>query len=483
MLVANPPTSKPAFADLLRSIPLPRGQQWYLVAYRWLLVAAGIFTVVVTWDVWQVRSGPRFEMSPMLPLWDWLPQVDLGWMMIAALLTILIRPRVGLTAVGILWFVSVLMDRTRLQPHYQIGFLILATLPSVSAQLTGRASLIALWFWAGCHKLLIDFIKPHDMVGFKTEVIPNDLMRLFPPERFPWSTHSTGVALGWTIAIAETTLGLMCLFPHTRKAVGVIALFLHAGILFWNCQTWDCNLLLWNISLMFAGLVLISPWREWPWTSWMQSNWPARAASIALLVCPAGYYLNWTAAYLSHCVYVPNTPYAELFRPGESPQFVPFLCYNEVHFPLPPSQEISEQWFNKIRRPGDVLIIHDPRPWAQSRSMNGRQLTDTGEIHPDEHTIVRYPDGTKLEEGETVDGRKQGLWVRWHPNGKISEWGLLIDGQEQGPWTFWFPDGKKAMRGNYEKGQAEGTWHQWTPDGEETTLEFHNGEPVTPNEK
>src|SRR4029079_19586255 len=107
-----------------------------------------------------------------------------------------------------------------------------ATLPSVSAQLTGRASLIALWFWAGCHKLLIDFIKPHDMDGFKTDVIPNDLMRLFPPERFPWSTHSTGVALGWTIAIAETTLGLLCLFPPARKAVGVIALFLHAAFCF-----------------------------------------------------------------------------------------------------------------------------------------------------------------------------------------------------------------------------------------------------------
>ena len=160
-------------------------------------------------------------------------------------------------------------------------------------------------------------------------------------------------------------IGVDVFLSASRKLVGVIALFLHAGILFWNCQTWDCNLLLWNISLMFAGLVLISPWREWPWTSWIQSNWPARAASIALLVCPAGYYMNWTAAYLSHCVYVPNTPYAELFRPAESPQFVPFLCYNEVHFPLPPSQEISEQWFSKIRRPGDVLVIHDPRPWAR----------------------------------------------------------------------------------------------------------------------
>ena len=88
----------------------------------------------------------------------------------------------------------------------------------MSAQLVGRASLIALWFWAGFHKLLIDFIKPADMVGFKSDVIPNDLMRLFPPERFPWSTHNARAwRLGWTIAIAETSLGLMCLIPAGTK--------------------------------------------------------------------------------------------------------------------------------------------------------------------------------------------------------------------------------------------------------------------------
>ena len=42
--------------------------------------------------------------------------------------------------------------------------------------------------------------------------------------------------------------------------------------------------------------------------------------------------------------------------------------------------------------------------------MNGRQLTDNGEIPPGQHQLVRYPDGTKLEEGELVDGVKQGLW-------------------------------------------------------------------------
>src|SRR5690606_33229887 len=45
---------------------LPLGPQWYLVAYRWLLVAAGIYTIWSTWNVWQVRTGSEFEFSPML---------------------------------------------------------------------------------------------------------------------------------------------------------------------------------------------------------------------------------------------------------------------------------------------------------------------------------------------------------------------------------------------------------------------------------
>ena len=74
---------------------------------------------------------------------------------------ILIRPRLGLALSAIVMVMGVLMDRSRLHPHYVLWFLMLATLPGANAQLVGRANLISLWFWAGFHKLILDFIKPH----------------------------------------------------------------------------------------------------------------------------------------------------------------------------------------------------------------------------------------------------------------------------------------------------------------------------------
>jgi hypothetical protein len=493
------------------------------VAYRWLAVAAALHTVMLTWNVWQVRSGPNWkawegatplnrliwehrpadaELAPMLPLWDWLPQFDIGWPIVASLLLILVMPRTGLAILSSLLVLGVLMDQTRLQPHYAMVFLILATLPGINAKTLGRANLIALWFWAGFHKLIIDFIKPDGMFGFRSDTIPTDLAHFFPVDKFGWNTYDFGVAMGWVIAITEVTLGLLCFIPRARWMVAVIAFGLHAGIIWWNCLGLHCNLLGWNSMLMLAGIVLILPWREWPWMSWKQCNWLVRVLVILSLVGPAGFYLNWTAAYLSYCVYVPNTPFAILYRPGEQPKSMTFMPYEVINFPMSPAHSILRKYFEKIRQPGDVMILNDPRPWAQSNEMNGRQITDYGEFPRGKHWIYESPDGQPNAEGSYIDDKKQGLWRSWHANGKIASQGVMIDdqrhgrwvqwyddgnkqsqgsyshGRQEGPWTFWTEDGKKEMEGDFVDGQMDGVWKTWSPDGAESEIRFKNGAAV-----
>jgi hypothetical protein len=513
-----------------QSVPLPRGAQWYLVLYRWLLVAASLYTVTVTWNVWQDRSDPNWhawsfatpanmmtwenrppdaQLAPMLPVWDGLPQISVGWLLVASLLLILIFPRSGMAALYTILVLSVLLDRTRLQPLYTLVLLMLATLPSINAQLVGRASLIALWFWAGFHKLIIDFIKPDGMVGFRSDVIPNDMARFFPIAQHAWNTHSLGVAMGWTIALTEILLGLMCFVPRARWVVAFVALCTHAIIIVWNCLGPRCNLVGWNIALGLAGLALIVPWREWPWVSWLKCNWLARILAIGLIVSPAAYYVNGVAAYLSYCIYVPNNPFGVLYRPGEEPKSVTFIGYEVVNFPLSPAHSILQAYFNKIRQPGDVMIVHDPRPWAESHDMNGRQYTDFGEFPRGEHRRYYYDEDhhTQLAaEGSYIDGLKQGLWLSWHENGKLASQGVMIDdqkhgpwmqwhsngnvesqgsynhGQEQGLWSFWYADGQKEMEGHYVDGKMDGVWTTWTPSGERSKIEFHGGAPVLPQQ-
>ncbi len=465
-------------ARFLRSVPLPRGPQRTLILYRWLLVAVGIYTVVVTWNVWQVRSAPDWhpwkyatpdshmiwnhrpsdaQLAPMLPAWDWLPQFDVGALLIAGFVLVLFLPRAGLTALAAIWIIAVLMDRMRLQPHYQIGLLILATLPSSGAKLVGRANLIALWFWAGFHKLIIDFIKPEGLPGFRNDIIPLDLARMFPPEHYAWSTHTVAVAVGWTVAVSELLLGIMCLFPPLRWAVAILAFVLHGGILLWNCRMPGCNLTGWNVALMLAGLVLIAPWREWPRTALKQCRPLTRVLAIALLVYPAAFYVDAVNGYLAHCIYVPNSAYGELRRTGESPKPTPFIPFEVINFPLPPGQSVAEAYFNKVKQPGDEMIIYDPRPWARHNGMHGRRLTYDGELRNDlpyGHWIRRDDKGNKLSEGD------------------------FKDGVETGHWIFWYADGRKAMEGDFVNGQAEGPWMMWSLNGEEELVEFHDGKPV-----
>jgi uncharacterized membrane protein YphA (DoxX/SURF4 family) len=516
------------FACFLRSIPLPRGPQWYLVAFRWLIVAASLYTVTVMWNLWQVRSDPNWtawkfatpanpqvtwnhppsdaEAAPMLPVWDWMPQVSAGWLLVGSLFLILIRPRTGMVLLGITLIAGVLMDRTRIQPHAMMILLMIGTLPGKNSQLIGRAAIASLWFWVGAHKLIVDFTHPNGMFGFAANIIPDDLARNFPPEQYWWSTQAFGSILGWAAALTETSLGIMCLIPYTRKIVAVLAVLLHLSIIYWNAYAPRNNLIGWNIVLGLAGFALIWPWREGTWATMKQCAVWARVLAVSLFVYPASYYFNGTSAYLSHCIYVPNSPFAILHRPGEPPLFVPFLAYNTVNVPLPPGQSIVEAYFDKIRKPNDVLIIHDPRPWAQSRGLNGRQLTDLGEfLKTGKHWVYTYPDGaTSLDGYDDAYGVKQGLWTSWYNNGQQEGRGLYSDGKKQGhwifyhrngkkqsegdfdrdvqvgPWTTWYDDGKKETDGSFADGQMDGVWKEWSEDGKESEMEFRAGLPVAP---
>lgn len=522
-------------AKFARSIPLPIGPYWYLVAYRWLLVATGFYTILITWNVWQVRTAPGWEpwsfampdfhstwidqpspaeLAPMLPLWDWLPQFHVGWLLLGSLALVLVHAWAGIIAYTVILAIGMALDATRIQPPCLISLLLIGTIPNINAQMLGRAYLISMWFWVGFHKLIADFTKPDWARGFRTDILPEDVGRnlerwkaVFPENWLQWDVFAVGNVLGWIIICSEVGLAVLCLIPKTRIFAGIFALVMHLGIAVWHCHSYTSSVLAWNIALAFAGLALIAPWRESILESLKQCRRAIALCAVLLFVYPAGFYVNAVAAYFAHCVYVPNTPYAELRRPGEETKFAPWLCYEVVNFPLSPGQSISQRYFDKIKRPGDSFIIYDPRPWARLRGTSMRQLTYDGEIREGlayGHWIHRHRDGTKSHEGDYVKGKMHGPWTWWHYNGKLASQGSFVNDQkhglwkrwhkngnleseghynhdkEEGLWTYWYPTGKKAMEGRYADGQPDGIWVTWTPEGQqESTIEFRKGEPVT----
>ena len=66
-----------------------------------------------------------------------------------------------------------------------------------------------------------------------------------------------------------------------------------------------------------------------------------------------------------------------------------------------------------------------------------------------------YRGGQKFEEGEYVDGMKQGIWKMWHDNGQIAKEENYVDGKLDGHWTLFKPDSVPERDVSYKLASAK----------------------------
>lgn len=155
------------------------------------------------------------------------------------------------------------------------------------------------------------------------------------------------------------SVGVLAVFPATRRVAAVGAFALGAGTLFVlmhglhnNVSVWP-----WNAALALSGFALILPWRSSLRATLHTSPLLVRAATLALLISPLGFYVGLTDAYLAHNLYSANTATASsnAFSTDET-----WLAFN---VPLPPEHRLFVQWFASVCRYGDTLTVRDPRWW------------------------------------------------------------------------------------------------------------------------
>lgn len=337
---------------------------------RWFLIGCYLATMYYTWPVWQVRGAE--QAIPNLPLgdWTWLDfvQVRMGEVMILALLAIFAHPIGGLFAHTAVLLVAVILDQARLQPtFFSLTILLWSTLPWHGARLLGRTHLIALWFFAGMHKLL----SP----GY-LEVGGPQMME----KTFPGLTPEQLQPMAILAATYELLLGILAAIPYARRAVPFMAAAFHLGVVEslvrqqWNSAVWP-----WNIALAGVGFGLLLWDDDPPWAACGKCEWPWSVGAGFILLSPALFYLGSFDAYLCHCLYSSNIPTAnvEVAQPALAPsaegdpwrsstQFfnVTSLSFKAINVPLPPEHRLYIQFFRRRARPGDMLLIEDSRRWA-----------------------------------------------------------------------------------------------------------------------
>jgi len=67
------------------------------------------------------------------------------------------------------------------------------------------------------------------------------------------------------------------------------------------------------------------------------------------------------------------------------------------------------------------------------------------------------PDGTEVEHGESL---------RWHDNGQIEQQGDYVDGVREGLVRSWYADGQMRGEGRLHRNRRIGTWTMWHKNGQ-----------------
>lgn len=332
-----------------------------MLAFRWLVIACQAATIWVTWPLWDHHTSP-----PMLPAAP-LPSFDIGLPLLATLVITLFAPFLGMVLNTVVLLYAFIVDQTRIQPEVvSLAFLMWGTLASPTAQGFARAHLIALWVFAGVNKL----VSP----AFLTETAQMLLDGLVP-HTTPW-LHDN---IGYIIAGTELSTGLFAIFPRTRKLAAVMAFGLHAGILLdlsplgldRNISVWP-----WNLALAFAGFALIGPWKESVSRSLAMCQPVMRPLILLVALAPIGYHVGVTDAYMSHNLYSSNIPRAYVSCQGGCIENAdPSATWLAFNVPLPPERHIYEQYFDLTCRPGNDMLVVDPRWWFERQGLGQELLT------------------------------------------------------------------------------------------------------------
>ncbi|MHC2070167.1 DoxX family protein [Bremerella sp. T1] len=306
--------------------------------YALLLIAvvAQALTIGITWPLWQVRISPVH-----MPAID-LPQIPFGVWMLATLVLVIVRPRLGLAVHAASLLLSFVFDQYRTQPQVIAMVMLMFAVVEDCGVVLVRWFLASLWLWAGLHKLLSpDWFTFASWYMVKSlHVNPENFQRLF----------AYGVGLG------ELAVGLLAIFRPRWAAIPCA--MMHVGItLFLTPLFYDHNISVmpWNLATAIIG-----GWVMWNAPSVVpRFRWEWGLAGL-LLIYPAGFYAGWVDHGIASVLYSHHLPEAMITTKTSNYKIT---GWGDLEVPFPNERRLFKLYFERAAKPGSKLHISEPRPW------------------------------------------------------------------------------------------------------------------------
>lgn len=293
-------------------------------------------TIAITWPLWQVR-----QMPPHLPTFD-LPQISFGWMLLASLAWVAVRPRSGMAVHWGVLIVAAIFDQFRLQPQFfSIALLMTACIWDAGHRIA-RWSLVSTWVWAGVHKLL----SP-DWFGYASHWLL---------ERSGLDADATYMSFALIVAVVELAVGVLAIFRPRWAAPACAAM--HVGIALTISPllvNWNESVLPWNFSVAVIGSWVLLTTKDWyPTEGW------EKLVCAAGLIAPVGFYGGLLDHGFSGVLYSASIPQGLITTKSGT---LPIEGWGELHVPFPKERRTIRIYFEQVAEPGDKLHLADPRPW------------------------------------------------------------------------------------------------------------------------
>ena len=103
-----------------------------------------------------------------------------------------------------------------------------------------------------------------------------------------------------------------------------------------------------------------------------------------------------------------------------------------------------------------TLVIIKSKKVYLGRLINGK---------PDGLWIKWSKNGNKIEEGNYSNGLLEGYFALYHPNGLKSLEGSILHGKKNGLFAMYHENGVRSFRGEYFDGVGKGKWIYYNEDG------------------
>ena len=316
---------------------------WTRYALLCIAVLAQLATLLITWELWEVRTTP-----PNLPVVPW-PQFGVSVLMLVSLIGVLIDPLRGFVLhLGLMVF-ACLMDQYRMQPQFLANAaLMLATL-GLRGQFVCYWFLAAMWFWAGLHKLLSPDWFTHG--SYRLLAKAN-----FGRDESLAMQHSFATI----VAMSEMGLGIVALLRVRLAAIGCLAL--HLGIVAMLIViNWNFSVIPWNLGTAIVGFWVLWTFRDRDESGKPQSKrFPAfqTVVASALFVLPIGFYFGVFDHGYANVLYSDSLPRGLITSPDKLEKI---RGWDAIHVPFPSERRLLRQYFECVASSGDKLHIRDPR--------------------------------------------------------------------------------------------------------------------------